>query len=289
MLSITIPKPAWLKKKYSFPEIRGMKSTLRSHNLHTVCEEAHCPNISECFGRGVATVMIMGDICTRACKFCAVVTGRPHRLDSEEPLKVALWAAQSGLKHLVITSVDRDDLSDQGSRHFANTVSKVLELNAHIRVEVLTPDFCGREEFIDLVCQAGPHIYNHNLETVERLTPIVRSVAKYRRSLSVLQHVKSHYPELTTKSGLMLGLGEEEEEVLKTMDDLLHHGCDLLTIGQYLQPTQKHSRVVEYIRPEKFDAYKKIGEQMGFRAVFSGPFVRSSYMADHYDPFSTNQ
>ncbi len=275
-------KPAWLKKTYSFSEVHAMKQRLKSLNLHTVCEEARCPNISECFGRGVATVMIMGDMCTRSCKFCAVKTGRPQALDPEEPKNVAHWAKELGLKHIVITSVDRDDLSDQGSRHFAQTVFEVKRENPEIVVEILTPDFQGKTAFIDEVCKSAPHIFNHNLETVERLTSQVRSAARYERSLSVIQHVKKNYADFLTKSGLMLGLGEKEEEVIQAMRDLVAHGCDLLTLGQYLQPTPNHLPVVDYIPPKKFDEYRKEGEALGFRAVFAGPFVRSSYMADGF-------
>lgn len=275
-------KPAWLKKSYSFSDIRAMKQRLRGFQLHTVCEEARCPNISECFARGTATVMIMGDICTRSCKFCAVATGRPQPLDPNEPVHVAQWTRQLGLKHVVITSVDRDDLPDQGAQHFAKTIREVKKENPEIIVEVLTPDFQGKTELIDEVCQTDPHIFNHNLETVERLTPHVRSAAKYRRSLSVIQHVKKNYPHFYTKSGLMLGLGEKEDEVIQAMRDLVNHGCDLLTLGQYLQPSPRHLPVVDYIPPKKFDEYQKEGETLGFRAVFAGPFVRSSYMADGF-------
>ncbi len=275
-------KPDWLKKRYNFSEVREMKQKLRGLKLHTVCEEARCPNISECFARGTATVMIMGDICTRACKFCAVATGRPKPLDIEEPLHVAEWAHSLGLKHIVITSVDRDDLPDMGAKHFAQTINEVRNLNPKMVIEVLTPDFQGRDQLINEVCESKPLIFNHNLETIERLTPSVRSAAKYRRSLYVIEHVKKNYPMLMTKSGLMLGLGEKEEEVLQTMHDLKNHGCDFLTLGQYLQPTQKHLPVAEYIPPQKFDEYRVKGEEMGFRGVFSGPFVRSSYMADGF-------
>lgn len=275
-------KPEWLKKKYSFPEVQEMKIKLRHQRLHTVCEEARCPNMSECFARGVATVMIMGDICTRACKFCAVATGRPKPLDPEEPKHVGEWAKESGLKHLVITSVDRDDLPDMGARHFAQTIHEVRALNPHMIIEVLTPDFQGKEPLIREVCLAEPKIYNHNLETVERLTPKVRSAAKYRRSLSVIEFVKKHYSHQMTKSGMMLGLGETKEEVIQGMKDLYGHGCDLLTLGQYLQPTLKHFPVQEYIHPDQFREYSQIGKEIGFKAVFSGPFVRSSYMADGF-------
>lgn len=273
-------KPQWLKKKLDLNGIRHMKQRLRGSTLHSVCEEARCPNMSECFSKGVATVMIMGDTCTRACKFCSVKTGRPAALDSQEPEHVADWAKKLELKHIVITSVDRDDLSDLGSNHFAETIKFTKERNPLATIEVLTPDFQGKENFIDLVCQAEPHIYNHNLETIEKLTSQVRSASDYHRSLRVLKFVKDNYPHQITKSGVMLGLGEKRDDILNLMDDLLEHGCDLLTLGQYLQPTQKHLEVKAYIHPDQFDEYKHIGEEKGFKAVFAGPFVRSSYLAD---------
>ncbi|HBF13335.1 MAG TPA: lipoyl synthase [Deltaproteobacteria bacterium] len=273
-------KPPWLKKRLDVAALTGMQARLRGLTLHSVCEEARCPNISECFSKGVATVMIMGDTCTRACKFCAVATGRPKPLDPNEPENVAKWAGDAGLKHIVITSVDRDDLPDLGATHFGKTVQTMKEIHPLMIVEVLTPDFQGKGELIDKVCQAEPKIYNHNLETVRRLTPGVRSAARYDRSLQVIKWVKKNYPNQLTKSGLMLGLGETEEEILESMQDLLNHGCDMLTLGQYLQPTLKHLPVKEYIPLEKFEGYHKRGLQMGFKAVFAGPFVRSSYLAD---------
>lgn len=279
----TLPsrKPEWLKKRMSLANQRPMKNDLRSLNLHSVCEEAACPNISECFSKGVATVMIMGDTCTRACKFCDVKTGRPNALDPHEPENVAKWAREYKLRHIVITSVDRDDLKeDLGSTHFAAVVIKTKEYNPTSTIEVLTPDFQGREDCIERVCQTPLFVYNHNLETSERLTSQVRSASNYRRSLKVIQYVKNHHPKILTKSGMMLGLGESRDEVLQSMQDLRDHGCDLLTLGQYLQPSQKHLPVQEYIHPDQFAEYKEKGDQMGFRAVFSGPFVRSSYLAD---------
>jgi lipoic acid synthetase len=273
-------KPAWLKKKMNLAAMTTMQARLRGSKLHSVCEEARCPNISECFSKGVATVMIMGDICTRNCKFCAVATGRPKALDIQEPVHVAEWVKNQQLKHVVITSVDRDDLPDLGAGHFARTISQVKKVNPHVVIEVLTPDFQGVGEFIDKVCLENPKIFNHNLETVERLTPQVRSAAKYRRSLGVIAWIKKQHPHLMTKSGLMLGLGETHQEILHTMEDLLNCGCNLLTLGQYLQPTKQHLDVVEYISPKRFEDYKKIGLDKGFQAVFSGAFVRSSYMAE---------
>lgn len=273
-------KPDWLKKPLKLNGVKPMKDRLRGLQLHTVCEEAKCPNLPECFSKKVATIMIMGDICTRACKFCAVATGRPKALDANEPENVGLWAKEIGFRHLVITSVDRDDLRDLGAAHFAETIRKVREYNPTTIIEVLTPDFQGKEPLIQLVCEAEPQIYNHNLETVERLTPSVRSASKYSRSLGLIRWVKSNFPKQITKSGLMLGLGETVPEVEKSMGDLLSHGCDFLTLGQYLQPTPKHLPVKEYIHPDQFAAYEALGKKMGFKAVFSGPFVRSSYLAD---------
>ncbi len=274
-------KPEWLKKKLSLVKQRDVKSELRDLNLHSVCEEASCPNISECFAKGVATVMIMGDTCTRSCKFCNVKTGKPLALDPNEPENVAHWIQNHGYKHIVITSVDRDDLKgDLGSTHFAAVVVRAKEINPNTSIEVLTPDFQGREECIEKVCQTPISVFNHNIETSRRLTPEVRSASNYERSLGVLSYVKQHHPHILTKSGMMLGLGETKAEVLQTMQDLVHNGCDLLTLGQYLQPSSAHLPVVEYVHPEQFAEYKRLGEEMGFKAVFSGPYVRSSYLAD---------
>lgn len=278
---IPLRKPEWLKKRMSLAAQRPMKNDLRDLGLHSVCEEAACPNISECFSKGVATVMIMGDTCTRSCKFCDVKTGRPKPLDPNEPENVARWAKEYKLKHIVITSVDRDDLKDDlGSTHFAAVVTRTKELNPESTIEVLTPDFQGREDCIARVARAPLFVYNHNLETSERLTPQVRSASNYRRSLGVIRTVKSLRPEILTKSGMMLGLGETRDEVLQSMRDLHESGCDLLTLGQYLQPSREHLAVKEFIHPDVFAFYKQEGEKMGFKAVFSGPFVRSSYLAD---------
>lgn len=279
---ILIPnmKPIWLKKKLSPPALHSMKAKLRGLDLHTVCEEARCPNISECFCKGTATVMIMGDICTRSCKFCAVKTGKPAPLNPKEPQNVAALTKKLGLKHVVITSVDRDDLPDLGAGHFAKTINTVKKHNPSTTIEVLTPDFQGRPVCLDEVCQANPQIFNHNMETVRRLTPKVRSAAKYDRSLDVLKWVKEHYPQQKTKSGIMLGLGETKEEVIEAMRDLYDRGCDLLTLGQYLQPTKKHLPVAEYVHPDRFKEYEELGQKIGFKAIFSGPFVRSSYLAE---------
>lgn len=274
-------KPEWLKKRLALSNQRSMKNDLRAGGLHSVCEEASCPNISECFGKGVATVMIMGDTCTRACKFCNVKTGRPAALDPMEPENVAQWAKKYNLRHLVITSVDRDDLKDDlGSTHFAKVVTRTKEVNPQSSIEVLTPDFQGRAECLSRICQTPISVFNHNLETTEELTPRVRSASNYKRSLNVIRYVKDNHAKILTKSGMMLGLGEIKKDVLKAMQDLVDHGCDLLTLGQYLQPSQKHLPVKEFVHPDQFAEYKMLGEEMGFRAVFSGPFVRSSYLAD---------
>lgn len=275
-----IRKPSWIKKSIPLAGITSMQNKLRSGDLHSVCEEARCPNLPECFSKGVATIMIMGDTCTRSCKFCSVKTGKPAALDPLEPEHVALWAQDSKLKHLVITSVDRDDLDDLGATHFASTIAAVKKTCPQTVVEVLTPDFQGREVCIDKICKENPVIFNHNLETVRRLTPHVRSAAKYDQSLKVICHVKKNYPAITTKSGLMLGLGETESEILEAMCDLRLQGCDLLTLGQYLQPTSNHFPVMSYVHPHKFEEYKLKGMEMGFQSIFAGPFVRSSYLAD---------
>lgn len=274
-------KPEWLKKKLSLVNQRAVKAELRGLNLHSVCEEASCPNISECFSKGVATVMIMGDTCTRSCKFCNVKTGKPLPLDPNEPENVAVWIKAHAFKHIVITSVDRDDLKhDLGATHFAAVVRRAKEVNPATSIEVLTPDFQGRGDCIDQVCAENISVFNHNLETTRRLTPQVRSASNYDRSLAVIKHVKTHHPKILTKSGIMLGLGETRDEVIQAMTDLVTNGCDLLTLGQYLQPTHEHLPVKEFIHPDQFAEYKKIGEELGFKAVFSGPFVRSSYLAD---------
>jgi lipoic acid synthetase len=273
-------KPAWIKKSLATQGVVGMKDRLKDLSLHSVCEEARCPNLPECFSKGVATVMIMGDTCTRSCRFCAVTSGRPRALDPDEPLNVALWANRLRLKHIVITSVDRDDLPDLGSTHFSETIRKVHEHNPESVIEVLTPDFQGNPACLKRICESPFEIYNHNVETVERLTPQVRSASEYRRSLGVIYWVRSHFPDLVTKSGIMLGLGETRSEILQTMKDLVSSGCDLLTLGQYLRPSAGHLPVMEYIHPRRFEEYRSVGFDLGFKAVFSGPFVRSSYLAD---------
>ena len=253
-------------------------------NLHTVCESARCPNHWECWSKGTATFMIAGDRCTRACGFCAVDTRKPMSLEADEPERVAEAARRMQLKHMVITAVARDDLADGGAAHFQKVIERVREVTPEVLIEVLTPDFRDEDGPINTVIAARPDIFNHNLETVRSLTSKVRSVATYERSLSVLSKVKKRAPEIYTKSGLMLGLGETKGELLEAMTDLRSVGCDLLTLGQYLQPTKKHLEVEEFIHPDQFTDYKRIAEAMGFSYVASGPLVRSSYHADDFVP-----
>jgi lipoyl synthase len=266
-----------------------LKTELRRRRLHTVCESARCPNIHECFHRGAATFMILGNLCTRGCGFCSVPKGSPAKkefsLDPDEPRQVAEMAERMKLKYVVITSVNRDDLPDGGSEHFAETVRQVRRALPNSRVEVLTPDFCGDLEAVARVLDAGPHVFNHNMETVRRLYRRVRPQADYLQSLRILgfvrQHgAKQHRPAVLTKSGLMVGLGESEQEVHELLQDVLAANVDVATIGQYLQPTRRNLPVVEFVRPPQFDAYREYGLSIGFKMVFSGPFVRSSYMAD---------
>jgi lipoic acid synthetase len=276
--------PEWLRIKLptsdSFARTRGLLDELK---LHTVCESAKCPNHWECWSKGTATFMIAGDRCTRACGFCAVSTAKPFPLEVDEPARVAEATRRMGLKHVVITAVARDDLADGGADHFRRTIELVRAANPGTVIEVLTPDFLDRDEAIETVLSAEPHIFNHNLETVRRLTPSVRSRATYERSLSVLGKVKAKRGEaIYTKSGLMLGLGETEAELRTAMEDLRGVGCDILTLGQYLQPTLKHLPVVEYVSPARFAEYKVMAERMGFVHVASGPMVRSSYHADEF-------
>jgi lipoic acid synthetase len=276
--------PEWLRIKLptsdSFAHTRGLLDELK---LHTVCESAKCPNHWECWSKGTATFMIAGDRCTRACGFCAVSTAKPLPLEADEPARVAEATKRMRLKHVVITAVARDDLADGGAEHFRKTIETVRAANPGIVIEVLTPDFLDRDEAIDAVLRASPEIFNHNLETVRRLTPSVRSRATYDRSLSVLGKVKAKRgAEIYTKSGLMLGLGETEEELFAAMEDLRRANCDMLTLGQYLQPTLKHLPVVEFVSPERFAKYKDVADGMGFVHVASGPMVRSSYHADEF-------
>jgi lipoyl synthase len=276
--------PEWLRIRLptteSFARTRSLLDELK---LHTVCESARCPNHFECWSKGTATFMIAGDRCTRACGFCAVTTAKPFALEADEPQRVAEATHRMRLRHVVITAVARDDLRDGGAEHFRCTIDAVRALNPRIVIEVLVPDFNDSDSAINEVLSAGPHIFNHNLETVRRLTPTVRSRATYDRSLSVLQKAKVKGGEaIHTKSGIMLGLGETEEELYVALQDLRRVGCDILTLGQYLQPTLKHLPVKEFVTPEKFQEYGERAREMGFVHVASGPMVRSSYHADEF-------
>ncbi|MBV8533472.1 MAG: lipoyl synthase [Verrucomicrobia bacterium] len=278
-------KPEWIKVRLpSSPIFFSTKALISDLRLHTVCESAQCPNRWECWSQGTATFMIAGERCTRACGFCAVSTAKPFALEVDEPARVAEAIRRMRLKHVVITAVARDDLADGGANHFAETIRAIREIDPEIVIEVLTPDFNGREYSLRLVLEARPDIFNHNLETVERLTPVVRSRAKYRRSLDVLRQAKQLDPGVVTKSGMMLGLGETKAELCQAMDDLREADAQVLTLGQYLRPTPHHLPVLEYIRPEVFELYKEIAEQKGFEYVASGPLVRSSYHAADYHP-----
>ena len=280
--------PEWARKTPTFFEsLHTLKSDLRRLKLHTVCESARCPNIHECFHRGAATFMILGNLCTRGCGFCSVPKGSPAkqdmRLDPQEPANVARMAAGMKLRYVVITSVNRDDLPDGGSHHFAETVRQVRHALPDARVEVLTPDFCGDLDAVARVLDSGPHVFNHNMETVPRLYSRVRPQAGYSQSLRVLAFARTHRADVLTKSGFMVGLGESAAEVHSLLRDLRTAHVDVATIGQYLQPTRRNLPVTEYVSPAQFDAYRDYGLAIGFRMVFSGPLVRSSYMADHVD------
>lgn len=282
-------KPEWIKVRLpNNPKFWSTKSMVADLKLHTVCEEAQCPNRWECWSQGTATFMIAGDRCTRACGFCAVKTAKPLPLEDDEPQRVAEATKRMGLNHVVITAVARDDVADGGAEHFARTIAAVRQANPGIVIEILVPDFNGKDAALQAVMEAVPEIFNHNLETVERLTPLVRSRAMYHRSLEVLLRAKQMAEaagnRVATKSGLMLGLGETLEEVGQAMDDLRVAGVTVLTLGQYLRPSEKHLPVVEYIRPEVFDELKLIAEAKGFRHVASGPLVRSSYHAADFKP-----
>jgi lipoyl synthase len=274
-------KPDWLKIRLpmtsSFAQV---KSIIREHNLHTICTSGDCPNMGECWDAGTATFMILGDVCTRACKFCAVKTGKPLPIDLDEPEKLAQSVKLLNLKHCVITSVDRDDLEDGGSSIWAECIKKVKQINAGITIEVLIPDFQGNMEHVQKIIDAQPDIISHNLETVRRLTPAVRSKAKYETSLNLISFISKS--GIRAKSGIMLGIGETQLEIIETMKDLRSVGCQVMTIGQYLQPSLKNLEVIEYIKPEVFSEYKKIGLELGFRFVESGPLVRSSYHAEKH-------
>jgi lipoic acid synthetase len=278
-------KPAWLRVKYPTGEnYQKIKGILRAHDLHTVCEEAHCPNVAECWGGGTATFMLMGDTCTRGCRFCMVKSGNPHgELDDLEPLKVAKTIADLGLRYVVITSVDRDDLPDGGAGHFAATIKAIKQRDRGVITEVLIPDFRGNLEHVKKVVDAGPEVVAHNIETTEPLTPKVRDArATYAQSLNVLRGIKTLNPAAYSKSSIMLGLGENERDLTKTMRDLRSVDVDILTLGQYLRPSKAHTPVSEFVSPERFEYYKHVAQELGFLYVASGPFVRSSYRAGEF-------
>lgn len=276
-----VRKPEWLKIQIGANDrYAETKRIVDTHKLHTICASGRCPNLGECWGKGTATFMIGGAICTRSCKFCNTMSGKPLPLDPKEPERVAESVRLMKLDHAVITSVDRDDLPDFGAHHWAETIRHIKEINPHTTLETLIPDFQGHTELIRLITNEHPDIISHNLETVRRLTPVVRSVATYERSLNVIRAITESGS--TAKSGIMVGLGETPEEVEQAMDDLLKCGCRILTIGQYLQPSRKHYPVAAYITPEQFEKYKQIGEQKGFSIVESGPLVRSSYHAERH-------
>ena len=274
-----IRKPDWLKIKLQNSSDYSLVSKLIEENgLHTICSSGKCPNMNECWSRGTATFMILGNICTRSCRYCATSTGRPLPLDKNEPQKVANSISIMKLKHAVITSVDRDDLEDGGANAWAETVIKIREKNPTTTIELLVPDFDGKNELMDLVINTNPDILGHNIECVRRVTPMTRSKAKYDTSLAVLQHISDR--GMTSKSGIMVGVGETDEEVLETLQDLRNVGCQIVTIGQYLQPSSKHLQVSRYVHPDTFAFYKEKAIEMGFTYVESAPMVRSSYMAD---------
>jgi len=275
-------KPEWIRVTLGNNEkVDKIRQTLRKHKLSSVCEEASCPNLGECFSSGTATFMIMGDICTRRCPFCDVAHGRPNALMENEPLELAEAIAEMGLTYVVVTSVDRDDLRDGGADHFARCIAETRRLNPGIKVEVLVPDFRGRGDIaIDILSRTTPDVFNHNLETVPRLYKQVRPGSDYQWSLDLLKKYKDMAPDVLTKSGIMVGVGETREEVLQVMEDMYAHNIDMVTIGQYLQPSRDHLPVDSFVHPDEFEEYAQIGEKMGFHHVASGPMVRSSYHAD---------
>ena len=274
--------PSWIKRRFPASHGDNVEVVLRSLALHTVCESARCPNIGECFGRGMATFLILGEICTRNCGFCAVKKGQPLPPDPKEPIRVAQAARALALKHVVVTSVTRDDLPDGGAGHFVRVIKALRMALPLATIEILTPDFQGREESLTVFRRNLPDVFNHNVETVPRLYHTVRPKAQYERSLFVLQRFKALFPSVLTKSGFMVGLGETEKEVLAVLSDLRRADCDVVTIGQYLRPSMNHLPVREYIPPSKFAFYEEKAYELGFRGVASGPFVRSSYRAEHF-------
>ncbi len=274
-------KPSWLKVKLPIgEEYRKVREIVSDHQLHTICQSGNCPNMGECWGAGTATFMILGNICTRSCGFCSVATGRPDAVDPFEPLRVAKSVKLMGVKHCVVTSVDRDDLEDGGAGIWVSTIRKIREVSPGTTMETLIPDFQGKWDNLQQVIEEKPEVISHNLETVRRLTKLVRVQAKYDRSLEVLRRVAD--AGVRAKSGIMLGLGESRDEVLESMQDLFNQGVSILTLGQYLQPTKEHLPVQEFIHPDQFEDYRKEGERMGFRHVESGPLVRSSYHAEKH-------
>ena len=277
-----LAKPDWIRVRLGTnPRFHEIKQILREHRLHTVCEEASCPNIGECFGKGTATFMILGDLCTRRCPFCDVAHGKPLAPDTEEPVNLARTIAALKLEYVVVTSVDRDDLRDGGARHFADCIRAVRELSPQTRIEVLVPDFRGRlEPALDALSASPPDVMNHNLETVPRLYKQARPGADYHHSLKLLKDFKSRFPQIPTKSGLMVGLGETDDEILSVMRDLRAHDVGMLTVGQYLQPSAHHLPVARYVEPAVFDAFARQADEMGFMHAACGPLVRSSYHAD---------
>lgn len=273
-------KPEWMRVKLSSTKhLNKVNNLLHQYNLNTVCQAANCPNRLECFSSKTATFMILGKECTRHCKFCNVTAGKPQALNQEEPENVAKAIKDLGLKHAVITSVTRDDLIDQGANHFSKTVRAIRNHNPETSIEVLTPDFNGHEDLIKIVVDSKPNVYNHNIETVARLYDTVRPEASYKQSLDVLRIIKKIDPKMVTKSGIMLGLGESKDEVIQTLRDLRLAGCDIVTIGQYMQPSKDHIEMVRYVHPDEFKAYETIAKELGFSAVASSPLVRSSYKA----------
>ena len=275
-------KPEWIKAKAHTDEnVLNLKKVIREHKLHTVCEEASCPNLGECFGHGTATFMIMGDICTRRCPFCDVAHGKPLALDTDEPKNLANAVELMKLKYVVITSVDRDDLRDGGAQHFVNCINEIRKVSPETKVEILVPDFRHKiEKALDILKQTPPDVFNHNLESVPRLYLKVRPVADYEQSLSLIKQFKQACPDIPTKSGIMLGLGESLEEVKQVLKDLRKHDCDMLTVGQYLQPSRYHLPVERFVHPDEFEEIKVYAEKLGFTNVASAPMVRSSYHAD---------
>jgi lipoic acid synthetase len=276
-------KPDWMRIKLppSSQKIEHIKSTLRKNKLHSVCEEASCPNLAECFNHGTATFMIMGAICTRRCPFCDVAHGRPLALDPDEPKKLALTIKEMGLKYVVITSVDRDDLRDGGAQHFADCIKQIREHSPQTRIEILTPDFRGRmEQALEVFRETPPDVFNHNLETAPRMYRVARPGADYKWSLELLRRIKEMHPHVPTKSGVMMGLGETNEEIVQVLKDLREHGVNMLTLGQYLQPSRHHLPVKRYVPPAEFDELKDVAMDLGFSHAACGPFVRSSYHAD---------